>query len=209
MPFYELYLVLAMALGSFGAWLFLSAAVQKISDFPRFRATFAAYKLVPQSLSDVVAGSVVILEVIAAVVLMLVSLVPLLVPAAGSMLSFEVGFLSLFSTSLLAPVLILSYAVAMAINLFRGRRSIDCGCGGAPMPLSKSLVIRNLVLGVGLVWALLTIAGSGLEPGAESIVGGIALLVVLSSSLVLCIAYLIVNQLLANRALHEQLWKQY
>lgn len=209
MPFHELYMVLAMALGSFGAWLFLSAAVQKISDFPRFQATFAAYKLVPQSLSDVVAGSVVILEVIAALVLMLVSLVPLLVPAVGSMLNFEVGFLSLFSTSLLAPVLILSYAVAMAINLFRGRRSIDCGCGGAPMPLSKSLVVRNLVLGIGLLWALLTIAGSGFEPGAEPIVGGVALLVVLSSSLVLCFAYLIVNQLLANRALHEQLWMQH
>ncbi len=209
MLFHELYLVLAMALGCFGAWLFLSAAVQKISDFPRFQATFAAYKLVPQPLGEVVAGSVVILEVVAAVVLLLVSLVPLLVPAVGSVLNIELGFLSLFATSLLAPVLILAYAVAMAINLFRGRRSIDCGCGGTPMPLSKSLVVRNLVLGIGLVWALLTIAGSGLEPGAESIVGGVALLVVLSSSLVLCFAYLIVNQLLANRALHEQLWMQH
>lgn len=209
MPVHGLSLVVAMSLGCFGAWLFLSAATQKISDFPRFRATFAAYKLVPQSLSDVVAGTVVILELIAAMVLLLVSLVPLLVPSAGSILNFEVGFLSVFSTSLLAPVLILSYAGAMAINLWRGRRSIDCGCGGTPMPLSKSLVARNLILGVGLVWALLNIAGNSFESGAKPLVGSAALLVVFCSSLVLCFVYLIVNQLLANRALHEQLWMQH
>jgi hypothetical protein len=42
--------------------------------------------------------------------------------------------------------LILVYAVAMAVNLWRGRRQIDCGCGGEVHPLSWALVLRNAVL---------------------------------------------------------------
>jgi uncharacterized membrane protein len=42
--------------------------------------------------------------------------------------------------------LLLLYALAMAINLARGRRDIDCGCGGKSQPVSWALVVRNLVL---------------------------------------------------------------
>jgi hypothetical protein len=42
--------------------------------------------------------------------------------------------------------LILLYAAAMALNLWRGRRQIDCGCGGDAHPLSWGLVLRNGVL---------------------------------------------------------------
>ena len=38
------------------------------------------------------------------------------------------------------------YAGAIAINLARGRRQIDCGCGGDAHPLSWALVVRNAVL---------------------------------------------------------------
>src|SRR5262249_43406760 len=40
------------------------------------------------------------------------------------------------------------YAGAIAINLARGRRDIDCGCAGpaARRPISGWLVARNLVL---------------------------------------------------------------
>lgn len=41
--------------------------------------------------------------------------------------------------------LLLLYACAMALNLLRGR-VLDCGCGGAPQPLSWGLVVRNLAL---------------------------------------------------------------
>jgi hypothetical protein len=34
---------------------------------------------------------------------------------------------------------------AMALNLLRGR-VLDCGCGGAPQPLSWGLVVRNLAM---------------------------------------------------------------
>jgi hypothetical protein len=42
--------------------------------------------------------------------------------------------------------LMLLYAGAMGVNLIRGRRQIDCGCGGAAHPLSWALVLRNAVL---------------------------------------------------------------
>ncbi len=37
------------------------------------------------------------------------------------------------------------------LNLLRGRRFIDCGCGGAAQPLSIGLVLRNVVLAIGAV----------------------------------------------------------
>ena len=46
---------------------------------------------------------------------------------------------------MLAAALLLTYAVAMAWHLAHGR-VLDCGCGGAPLPLSGWLVGRNAVL---------------------------------------------------------------
>ena len=48
-------------------------------------------------------------------------------------------------------VLFTGYGAAMAINLLRGRREIDCGCGGADgrQQLHPALVIRNLLLALG------------------------------------------------------------
>lgn len=203
----HLYLVLAMALGLFGAWLFLSAALHKLTDFPRFSATLSAYQLVHQSFTGTLAGLVVVLELLVAVVLLLVFLAPLLWPVVATYLD-QFGALPWLSLAFLAPVLLLGYATAMAVNLFRGRRSIDCGCGGAPMPLSKALVVRNLLMAVGLTWAVLIMSNSNDWSGGGASLAA-SLLVVLSSSVVLCFVYLIVNQLLANRALHEQLWVQH
>ena len=42
----------------------------------------------------------------------------------------------------------------MTINLMRGRRFIDCGCGGATQPLSIGLVVRNVVLAIAAMIAL-------------------------------------------------------
>lgn len=52
---------------------------------------------------------------------------------------------------LVAPLgiaLLLIFAAAMGINIVRGRREIDCGCGRSDLrqPLSWLLVVRNLVL---------------------------------------------------------------
>lgn len=46
----------------------------------------------------------------------------------------------------LAAALFTLYLVAMTINLLRGRVSIDCGCGDEPTLISAGLVLRNAVL---------------------------------------------------------------
>jgi hypothetical protein len=54
------------------------------------------------------------------------------------------------SGALGAIVLLTLYSVAIAVNLGRDRRSIDCGCGalGARQPISEWLLVRNAVLGL-------------------------------------------------------------
>ena len=48
--------------------------------------------------------------------------------------------------ALAAAVLLTVYSCAIAINLLRGRRDLDCGCGGPPQRLHPGLVGRNLAL---------------------------------------------------------------
>jgi hypothetical protein len=47
-----------------------------------------------------------------------------------------------------AAMLLVVYAVAIGVNLLRGRRDIDCGCAGpaSRRPIAWSLVARNVVL---------------------------------------------------------------
>lgn len=88
----------------------------------------------------------------------------------------------------LALSLLLLYAVAIAINLLRGRYDIDCGCGGESTPISWGLVVRNIVL-----------AGLALPQHApmDELMGlGIALSLV--TLLLGALGYGIVNQLCAN-----------
>ncbi|MBU2097120.1 MAG: hypothetical protein KKD00_00005 [Gammaproteobacteria bacterium] len=59
---------------------------------------------------------------------------------------------------LAAAILLAVYGIAMAINLNRGRSSIDCGCGDTPQPLSSWLVVRNFVLAAGAILTLAPIA---------------------------------------------------
>jgi hypothetical protein len=84
--------------------------------------------------------------------------------------------------------LVLLYAGAMAINLWRGRQQIDCGCGGEVHPLSWALVLRNLVLAV----AALLVAGPTIERDFEWL-DGVSLVV---GVLALYALYLLFDELL-------------
>lgn len=116
----------ALAAMVFVALLFLRAAWHKAQDYGRFLGFLADYRLVPEALLGVVGRSLMGLEF--AVVALL-----LWPPAAiyGAMGAFALLGL---------------YALAMAINLIRGRTLIECGCGGAGQPLSWLLVVRNSAL---------------------------------------------------------------
>jgi hypothetical protein len=76
----------------------------------------------------------------------------------------------------LALALLATYTLAIAANLARGRRDIDCGCFGpaARQPLSAALVARNAALLGVAVLALLPVQARALHPAdALSIAGAV------------------------------------
>jgi hypothetical protein len=91
------------------------------------------------------------------------------------------------------------YFIAMAINMGRGRRFIDCGCGDEPSPLSVILLGRNLLL---MVVAFSTFY-LGLWVGSKGIIDG---LVVLSIVMIAGGLYLTLDQLLVNQGKYRRLW---
>ena len=110
------------------ALLFAVALAHKVRDLPAFGRVVAGHRLVPERLVPVAGALVVAAE--AAVLAML------LLPSAEHTAGAAAG------------ALLLVYTLAIAVNLARGRRDIDCGClgPGHRQPLSGWLVARNAVL---------------------------------------------------------------
>ncbi len=124
-------LLLLIAAGWVAA-LLLHGALAKLADRNLFHQHLAAYG-VPEALQPALVWALLLAEGVAAL-----GLVTPWRPAAA----------------LLAAGLLALYGGAMAWHLWRGR-VLDCGCGGAPLPLSTALVLRNAVLvGVALAAAL-------------------------------------------------------
>jgi hypothetical protein len=117
------------------AVLLASAATHKVRAPARFAKQLADYQLLPEALVRPVARVIPAVELVIAFAL--------LVPV------------SRYWAALVAAGLITLYAAAIGINLWRGRRDIDCGCAGPDQaqPLRPVLLLRNSAL-VGL--ALLT-----------------------------------------------------
>lgn len=129
--------VLHLTLRASLALLFASAAIHKARDFPLFRETLRIYRVLPEALVPLAAGATLGAELFVAVAL----LAPLVgVDGASG-----------------ALVLLAIYSMAIAINLARGRREIDCGCGGpaSRQPISGWLLARNLLL-AGVAFMVLT-----------------------------------------------------
>ena len=165
----------AIALGL--AVLFIGAAWHKLSNFSRFEAVLIDYQLLPAFVSAPLAFLIPVVE-----------------------LALGLGWIwgSLPRMTAAASVLLLAtYAIAITINLVRGRVYIDCGCGfGAPsdkeQPLSSGLVARNILL-IGLV-------GLTFVPVTERQLGGADYLVVIVSLLTAILLYTGSGQLIKNRA---------
>ncbi|WP_433766472.1 MauE/DoxX family redox-associated membrane protein [Pseudomonas putida] len=123
------------------AVLLASAATHKVRAPARFRKQLGDYQLLPDALVRPVARLVPLLELAIAFAL--------LVPVSRH-------WAALSAASLLAL-----YAAAIGINLWRGRRDIDCGCAGPDQaqPLRPVLLLRNSVLvGLALVASLAPVA---------------------------------------------------
>ncbi|MFI4879551.1 MAG: MauE/DoxX family redox-associated membrane protein [Steroidobacterales bacterium] len=120
------------------ALLFASAALHKLVDLPRFAAVVDAYALLPGSAR-------------------LAWAVPLSELGAG------VGMLSGLTrpwAGVLGAVLLVAYALAIGVNLHRGRTDLACGCGGpnerraiAPWMVWRNLALALLVSGTLLKWS--------------------------------------------------------
>ena len=93
----------------------------------------------------------------------------------------------------LAIVLLLGFAAAMAINIKRGRRSIDCGCGQSHLrqTLNWGLVGRNLVLAA--ILSVRLAAGSAPTP--------VQIAIALAAGLSIFVGTMLFNSLLALSAL--------
>jgi hypothetical protein len=152
------------------ALLFAHAAAHKLRDLAAFRAALAGYRLLPRRAEAPFALALPLAE---------------LGIAAALLASAPLG-------GALALLLLALYTLAIAVNLARGRRDVDCGCFGpaARQPLSGALVARN----AGLL-AVATLAAA--QPGARALTPGDALTVVCGVAFA-ALAFATSNALLAN-----------
>jgi len=148
------------------ALLFLVAASHKLRDFGRFRTTLGDYRLLPGAVVPLAAILVVGVEIAAAITLL----------ASARRAPGPVA----------AAALLVLYGVAIALNLARGRRHIDCGCAGPAVrrPISGWLVARNGALAAAVLVGLAPVRSRPLVwVDALTVVGATATLAVLYASL--------------------------
>ncbi len=128
------------------AFVFAAAGIHKVMNFSRHAGAVADYRVVPAWTVPVLAPLLIILE-FAVVALILLP---------GSRLAGVI----------LAIGLLLIYIFSIALNLVRGRTSIDCGCawGSQGHPISAWLIVRNLIMIALALLALFPSADRSMQP---------------------------------------------
>jgi hypothetical protein len=137
--------VYSQTVALFIAFVFAFAGLHKVMDYSRHAGIVADYQIVPVSLVPVLAPLVIILEFASAALVLL--------PAKRSVgLVLSIGLLA-------------AYLFSIGLNLLRGRKSIDCGCGWGTQghQLSGWLVFRNLVMIAAALTALLPLMDRSLQ----------------------------------------------
>jgi hypothetical protein len=121
-PVFSLLALAALAL------LFASAALAKLRDRERFAAIVDAYQVLPPGLARMTAVLLPFIELAAALGLFVTQVRPLGIAVCAGLLFI--------------------YASAIALNLARGRRDIDCGCEGfgRRRPIAGWMLVRNALL---------------------------------------------------------------
>nr|WP_314359952.1 MauE/DoxX family redox-associated membrane protein [uncultured Achromobacter sp.] len=147
------------------ACVLLLGALEKVKDLTAFTAAVSGYDLLPARLVGVFARGYVLAEIAAGALLLIPGRQPL-----GAALAL--GVLAVAT-------------LALAINLARGHRDIDCGCSG---PVAKApgaphggltgwLVLRNGALALWTLPALASLSGHarGLQWADAAAVFGLAM----------------------------------
>ena len=144
------------------ALLLVSAAIQKFLRLGRFADIVVAYRVLPTALGRPAAW-----------------LIPCLEAAIALALVWEP---TRNSAVIAAMVLLLAYAAGLAVNLLRGRRDLDCGCGAARdrRPIAAWMVWRNWVLAAALAIAALPWSPRSLDlTDLLTLVGGLTVVITL------------------------------
>jgi hypothetical protein len=151
-----------------------TGALAKSRDLARFRAAVEGYEIVPARAAGTAALGFAAAEGALAAAL----LAPAAVGLRGAAL-------------VAAAALFALYGAAIAINLARGRREIDCGCGGrdAHVPLSGWLLARNALL--------VAMAAACALPAAPRALTGVDALTVAGAVAVLALVWTAAHGLLA------------
>ena len=112
-------------LGAF-ALMFALSAMEKYHDRAAFAQQVADYRLLPLPLVTSLANVIIVLEIVAATLLITTA--------------YRYG-------AAIGMALLLLYALGISLNLIRGRTHIDCGClGSAGEGISWIHVLRNLIM---------------------------------------------------------------
>lgn len=123
--------IAGFAASVFAGLVFLVAGIDKLRHRQLLPGVIANYRLLPDMMVAPAALALPIVELLVAVALLLGNR-----PAAPAV----------------AIALLLVFAAAMGINIARGRRHIDCGCGhaGLRQDLGWPMVARNLMMAAAL-----------------------------------------------------------
>ncbi len=135
--------------------VFLTAGIAKLRGRRIFPGVVANYRLLPDALVAPVAAVLPVAEVVL---------------GAGLLAGVSVAAVPVIG-------LLLLFAAAMAVNIGRGRAHIDCGCGRSELrqPLSRTLVVRNVVLALLLVPAIAAVPAFMTAEWLIALAGGAAL----------------------------------
>ena len=169
---------LALAIGL----VLIAGVLDKLRDWPAFRAAVANYRVLPSRFVALAAIGL-----------------PLAEAAAGAALLVDAS--RIVGAWLGAGVIGVATA-GIAVNVARGRTDIDCGCGGVEgrQRLSWLLVARNLVL-----VALLGCAAQVAAPPLRGIASGATLAM---AALAFFALFAAASQLAAQRPLLNELAKR-
>lgn len=118
----------------YAAFLLVGAAIGKLRDPADAARAVSAYRVLPAALEGPGAAALPLVELAAGLAIAMV-------PHPAS---------ALFAAALFAM-----FAAAVGVNLARGRRSIECGCGFGARKIGPAIPVHNLVL------AVLLLAGAG------------------------------------------------
>ena len=159
--------------------LFFLAGAHKLSERAQFQIVVRDYKLLPPSAVKVFATGIGFTEVCLGIgwLIAQTALVPLL------------------------SALVLSlYAIAISVNLYRGRVYIDCGCSFNSFAGSKDSINQRLSFGLVLRnFALIIVMLISIMPASERALGIVDYINVSIALITILFVYLASNQLLSNR----------